>query len=481
MIKDYWQFDGLALAELVRSGQIDARELLETAVTAAAAANKSLNFISHDLADMALSTPATSLPGAPFAGVPFLLKDIGAQMKDTPYECGSRIMKGFVSRIDSNLTARFRDAGLVTFAKTTTPEFGAQIMTETILCGITRNPWNTDHTPGGSSGGSAAAVAAGVVPFAHANDGLGSIRIPASNCGLFGLKPTRQRTPCGPEDAEIAGGRGVEFVVSRTVRDSAALLDAVHGTDVGAPHCAPPPARSYQEELHKPRKELRIALMTSTFTGRHVEDSCRQAAEDTARLCEKLGHHVAEAAPVLDFESYLKAVRIAATASMTSGLRKCAAGMNREPSPDNLEKINWLFYLEGKRILAFEYFKALDTYATLQRAMGAFFTNYDILITPMLTRPPAMVGWLGQPDDDLDGWWAKFGGDEYSPFAGVFNVTGHPAASIPLHHDAANLPIGTHLVGRFGDEGALFSLAGQLEAARPWIARIPPVHVSRLL
>lgn len=478
MIENYWKYDGLALADLVKRKEVTSAELLESAIEAAAKLNPELNFMCHDLSEMARRY-ISDIPGdAPFAGVPFLLKDLGAQMKDTPYEGGCRLLKGFVSKFDSNLTTRFKQAGLNTFAKTTTPELGTQVMTETILTGITRNPWNLEHTPGGSSGGAAAAVAAGVVPIAHANDGLGSIRAPAANCGLFGMKPTRQRTPAGPNAAELSGGRGIEFVVSRTVRDSAVLLDAVHGADVGAPHWAPPPTRPYIEELSCSRKNLKIALMTKTFTGENVDESCSHAAADTASMCEQLGHHVEEAKPEIDFPEYHKAVKLAATASMTAGLRAIAEGVGREPSPDNIESLTWLSYLRGKEISAFEYFKAIEVYGKLQRSMGEFFTAYDILITPMFSKPTARIGWLGQPDDDLDRWWEKIAGDGYCPFYGVFNVTGQPAASIPLHQDNNGLPVGTQLVGGFGDEGTIFSLAAELEQLNPWIDRLPPCHVS---
>lgn len=481
MIKDYWKYDGVALAELIRNGELTPGEVLESAIETTAKVNPILNFACHDLSQSARATAKGPLPNGPFKGVPFALKDIGAQMKGTPYEAGSMLMKGYVSTHDSNLTKRFHDAGLITFIKTTTPEFGAQITCEAKIYGITRNPWHTGHTPGGSSGGSSAAVAAGVLPFAHANDGLGSIRIPAANCGLFGLKVTRQRTPAGPHAAEISGGRGVEFIVSRTVRDSAVLLDAVHGADVGAPHWAPPPVRPYAEELTAKPRKLRIALLDKTFSGKPVHADCAHAVRDTAKLCADLGHHVEEAAPNIDWERYVWAIRLAGSASMTAGVLSAGEMMGRTPSPENLEMLTWLAVEEGKSCLASAYFKATDVYARIQRQLGAFFVDYDILLTPMLSQPPAAIGWLGDPEDDLDIFWDKFSSDSYSPFAGVFNVSGQPAASIPLHTNKEGLPIGTQLVGRFGDEGSIIALSAQLEQARPWIDRLPPVHVKNYL
>ncbi len=477
MIRDYWSYDGLALAGLVRNRDVSAAELLGSARAAVDRLNPLLNCVCHDLAQRA-SKQATQ-DAAPFAGVPFLLKDIGAQMQGTPYECGSRLMKGTVSTYDSNLTERFHRAGLVTFGKTTTPEFGAQINTEPLLTGITRNPWNPAVTPGGSSGGAAAAVAAGIVPVAHANDGLGSIRIPAANCGLFGLKPTRQRTPAGPVNADVSGGRGVEFVVSRSVRDSAALLDAVHGADVGAPHWAPPPRRRYMDELSI-EQPLRIALMTRTFTGAAVHADCARAARELAELCADMGHVVEETTPQVDWDAYMWAVRTAGSASFAAGVAAAGRALGRAPTQENLEPLTWASYMEGRNLRAEEYFNALEVFASLQRSIGAFFQGFDILVTPMLATPPADIGWLGTPSDDLDRFWQKFAGDDYSPFAGIFNVTGQPAASIPCHETADKRPIGTQIVAPFGEEGTIFRLAAQLERARPWRARLPDIHVSRM-
>jgi amidase len=480
MIHDYWKYDGVGLAELVRRGEVSVAEITESAIAAVRALNPTLNVLCRDLGERARVEAREVSADAPFAGVPFLLKDLGAQMRGTPYTCGSRLMQGYVSTHDSTLTERFVRAGLVTLGKSTTPEFGAQITTEPVLTGRTRNPWNLEVTPGGSSGGAAAAVAAGIVPLAHANDGLGSIRIPASNCGLFGLKPTRQRTPAGPMAAEISGGRGVEFIVSRTVRDSAALLDAVHGADVGAPHHAPAPRRKYVEELSARPTPLRIALMDRTFTGAPVHAECAKAAHSLAKVCTELGHAVEQAAPVVDWGAYIRAIRLAGSASFAAGLTAAGRAVGRRPSEQNLEPLTWLSYIEGQQLSVGEYFDALEIFAALQRGLGRFFESYDVLITPMLTLPPADLGWLGAPDDDLDAFWEKFGGDAYSPFAGIFNITGQPAASIPCHETRDLRPIGTQVVARFGDEGTIFQLAAQIESARPWSSRRPQTHIAGL-
>jgi amidase len=478
MWAEYSKHDGLALAQLIRVGELTPLELIDAACEAVSRLNPELNAVCHDLSERAREACRGPLPRGPFAGVPFLLKDIGAQLKGAPYECGSRLMKGYLSTYDSTLTERFARAGLMTIGKTTTPEFGAQITTESLLTGVTRNPWNRTVTPGGSSGGAAAAVAAGIVPLAHANDGLGSIRIPASNCGLFGLKPTRQRTPAGPVNAEVSGGRGAEFVVSRTVRDSAALLDEIHGADPGAPHCAPAPRRPYMEELVLEERPLRIAVMERTFSGAPVHPDCAAAVATIAACCAELGHIVEVSAPRVDWTAYMWAIRLAGSASFAAGLDAAAGALGRKPTEANLEPLTYLSWLEGKKLLATDYFRAIDVFASLQRTLGRFFTGYDILLTPMLSQPPAAVGWLGTPDHDLDVFWEKFAGDAYSPFAGMFNVTGQPAASVPAIVTGTGCPIGAQLVAPFGEEGLIFRLAAQLERARPWHHQLPDTHLS---
>ena len=478
-LEEYARYDGVALAALVASRQVTPLELVELAATAAAWVQDELNIIAHDLTEQARDAARDAVPRGAMFGVPFLLKDLALEMKGTPYEAGCRLLKGNVSTIDTNLMTRFREAGLITIGKTTCAEFGAQITTETVLNGVTRNPWNRDHTPGGSSGGSAAAVAAGVVPVAHANDGIGSIRIPASNCGLFGLKPNRHRTPIGPVMGDAPGSRGVEFVVSRSVRDSAVLLDSVHGADTGAQAWAPPPARRYVDELERPRTGLRIAMQTRSFSGAAVDPECAEAVRATAAVCAALGHHIDEDAPKIDFAAFRRAIRDESNANSLAGLELSAEMMGRAIGPDTLEPFTLAIREEGKRTSGEAVARAMLNHGTVQRQMGAFFDRYDILLLPVLARPPVPIGWLGQSPDDYEAFWERFCGDAYSPFAGVFNVTGHPAASLPLHMSADGLPIGTMVVSRFGDEGTLFNLAAQLEQAEPWHHRVPAIHVSR--
>ncbi|WP_375385468.1 amidase [uncultured Microbacterium sp.] len=478
-LDEYSSFDAVGLAAAIRSGEVGDEEVLDAALDALDAVHPLLNVVAHDLRDTARDELRYRNPDAPFSGVPFLVKDLSLEMAGAPNEAGSRLMVGNVSKRDHNLMSRFRTSGFLTVARTTTAEFGAQLNCESALTGVTRNPWSLDHTPGGSSGGSAASVAAGVVAVAHANDGIGSIRVPASNCGLFGLKLTRQRTPSGPDAGETQGGRGSEFVVSRTVRDSAAILDSVHGPDVGAPNWAPPPRRPYVDELSNPVKKLRIAVMTHTYSGAEVHPDCVAAVRATAALCADLGHVVDEAAPVFDWDAYRRAIRIEAFSNFSAGMRYFAGVTGRDLS-SSLEPLNVLAVQEGASRTLDEYLWSIAAYGTTQRAIGAFFEDWDVLLTPVLSRPTARIGGLGVDPTDLEQYWDEFSGDAYSPFTGVFNITGHPAASLPLYINDEGLPIGSQLVGRFGDESTLLNLSAQLERAQPWIGLRPPVHVATL-
>ena len=477
---EYADQDGVGLARLIASGEVSARDVLGTALACCRAVDAELNIVAHDLSDFAAAAVRRGIGEGPFAGVPFMTKDLSLDMAGVPSEGGSRLLAGYVAERDHNLMTRFARAGLVTIARSATAEFGASLATETALNGVTRNPWNRDHTPGGSSGGSAAAVAAGVVPVAHANDGIGSIRIPASNCGLFGLKLTRQRTPSGPDFGETIGGRGSEFIVSRSVRDAAQMLDCVHGADIGAPCWAPPPARPYGDELRGVGRPLRIALMTRSFSGAAIHADCDAAVRDAAAACAALGHHVEEAAPDFDWDAYRWAIRTEALANFAAGMDHFAARTQRRLA-DTLEPLNLLAVEEGRRTSVGDYLKSVAIYGATQRAMGGFFESFDLLLTPTLAQPPAAIGALGADPADFETYWQEFAGDLYSPFTGVFNVTGHPAASIPLFTNAAGLPIGSQFVGRFGDEGTILALAADLERARPWRSRRPPIHVSTLI
>lgn len=477
---EYSSYDGLALAGLVRRGDVSPEDLLETAMALTELINPEINALCQYFPDVAKQATMQGLPEGIFKGVPFLMKDIGAQMKGMPCSAGSRFLEGIIAPHDSELTRRFRETGSVIYGKTTTPELGLHITTESLLTGPTKNPWNTEYSTGGSSGGAAAAVAAGIVPFAHASDGLGSIRIPASCCHLFGLKIAPQRTPTGPDAGDISYGRAVEFIISRSVRDSAFMLDAVAGPDTGAPYWAPPPERSFSKELESDPKPLRIAMMEQTFSGMGIHQDCRAAVNHTSFLLESLGHHVEFAAPEFSWEEYNYALRVTGFSNLAAGFDMFGKILGRPPCEAKIEPLTWLSYLEGKSYTACDFHKSMKILAGIQRQIGKFFEQYDFLLSPVLSTPPFKLGDLMKPEDDLDLYWDRFSGDTYSPFTGPFNITGQPAASLPLYINEQGMPIGVQLVAKYGQEGPLLKLSAQLERVQHWSKQVPPIHASNL-
>ncbi|MGH9358691.1 MAG: amidase, partial [Terriglobia bacterium] len=356
---------------------------------------------------------------------------------------------------------------------TNTPELGLICTTEPKLFGASRNPWNLGRTTGGSSGGSCAAVASGMVAAAHANDAGGSIRIPASCCGVFGLKPTRGRNSLGPDLGEVMGGFAVEHAVTRSVRDSAVLLDATAGPSPGDPYWAEPPVRPFAEEVGVDPGRLRIALILSTVVGTPLDADCRRAAQDAAKLCAGLGHEVAEERFPIDGELFARAfmtVWAGGCAAAIDGWSHIAGG---EPREELFEPLTWSFYQIGRQVSASAYALSLGALQGVSRQIAQFMLRYDVALTPTLGRPPVPLGWFASPP--LDMLQAQERMMEFVPFTPLANVTGQPAMSVPLFWNEENLPIGVHFIGRYGDEAALFRLAGQLEAARPWAARRPPV------
>ena len=466
--------DATAQAGLIRAGEASAGELLEAAIARSEELNPTLNAVVETMYEAARANAratAKEAASGPFAGVPFLLKDLGASYAGVPMTSGSEYTRDFVPDYDSELVARYKRAGLVIFGKTNTPEFGIQPTTEPRLFGPCRNPWDPDRSTGGSSGGSAAAVAAGVVPMAHANDGGGSIRIPASCCGLFGLKPTRARTTTGPDDD--VSGLVAEHVVTRSVRDSAALLDAVHGPMPGDPYVAPPPERPFIEEVGVDPGALRIAFSTETLTGAPLHEDCVAAVRDAAELCAGLGHEVEESAPVLDGEEIERSFTVLWSAGVASGIVGMSQLMERKPSPENFETLTWALYEMGRNFSASDYLLATSALQRVSRLVAAFFGRYDVWLTPTLAEPPPPLGTFNSPPEDpLRGYLRAA---KYVPFTPIFNITGQPAMSVPLYWNDAGLPVGTHFAGRFGNEATLFRLAAQLEEARPWSSRRPPV------
>jgi amidase len=472
VIAEYDRYDALGLAALVAAKEVSAGELLETAIARAEAVNPTLNAIVHKLYDLGRAAIAAGLPAGPLSGVPFLLKDLGALIRGAPTSSGSRFFDGMVAEFDSTITERYRKAGLVVFGRTATPELGLTATTETALHGPTRNPWNLERIAGGSSGGSAAAVTARVVPAAHATDGGGSIRIPASCCGLFGLKPTRARSPAGPIFGEGWSGFSTAHAVTRSVRDSAALLDAMHGPAPGDPYMAPPVARPFLEEVGADPGRLRIALMTQVPDGPPTHPDCIAAAEAAAALCESLGHRVEPAVAPFDLPIFLRALRVIIAGNLRNTLEQRGRMLGREPRPDDVEPVTWQLSEIGRHHSSSDYAGALQAVHWIGRKMAGFFAGYDLLITPTLAQPPLPLGAIDLMQGDAEDFLQRLGA--FIPFTPVFNGTGQPAASLPLHWTADGLPVGVQIVGRFGDEATLLRIAAQLEAAAPWRDRRPP-------
>jgi len=470
--EEYEAQDALGLAALIRGGQATASEVLDAALAAVDASNPALNAVVSRFDDQARASIAAGLPDGPFTGVPYLLKDLGLLYTGAVTSFGSSLFKDFVADHDSELTIRLRRAGLVIFGKTNTPEMGISASTEPRLFGPTRNPWSVGHSAGGSSGGAAAAVAAGMVPMAHATDGGGSIRIPAACCGLFGLKPTRARNPVGPDVGEGWSGASVGHAVTRSVRDSAALLDATAGPELGDPYWAPPPARPFADEVGRDPGRLRIALATTPWNGQPVDPECAEAARAAAQLCEKLGHRVEEATPEIDAAALGAASRIVVGANVRAALETRAAALGRELAPSDVERITWARAMDGHTARAADYARSIIAIHRAGRQVARFFTRHDVLLTPTMCRPPQPLGVLDLDTTDEAAFTAAILGA--IAFTSLFNSAGNPAMSVPLAWSKAGLPLGVQFAGRFGDEATLFRLAGQLEQAQTWAARRPP-------
>ena len=464
---DFAWMDATAQAELVRKREVKPIELVESAIARIERLNPNLNAVVTPMYALARTAAVEKLPDGIFTGVPFLLKDILGAYAGVRMTLGSKLLKDFVQDHDSELVVRLKRAGLVIVGRTNTPEFGLLPTTEPELFGPCRNPWNTEHTPGGSSGGSAAAVATGMVPMAHGNDGGGSIRIPASCCGLFGLKPTRGRNPLGPDFGDLMSGLVAEHALTRSVRDSAALLDATAGPDVGDPYWAPPPVRPYLQEVGADPGRLKIAFSTRAAADVTVHADCVQAVEESARLCAEQGHEVEEAALPLNAEILTHAFVVLWSAGLASTLK--ILGATRE----QVEPLSWAIKELSDQFSAADYILAVQTLQGVGRVVARFFQDYDVVLTPTLAEPPLSLGSFDAlPDDPMHGFTRSA---SFVCFTPLCNMTGQPAMSVPLFWNTDNLPVGSHFIGRFGDEATLFRLAAQLEEARPWGNRRPAI------
>jgi amidase len=474
MSEDTAWLDATAQAELVRTKEVSPAELVGEAITRIEKLNPHLNAVIHELFDRARGEAAGDLPDGAFRGVPFLLKDLGAELAGTPFNEGTDFSGDYTSTVTQELTQRYIDAGFVICGKTNTPELGILPTAEPRRFGPSRNPWNTEHSTGGSSGGSAAAVASGMVPVAHANDGGGSIRIPASCCGLVGLKPTRGRNSLAPQYGDMMGGLVVEHVVSRSVRDSAAILDVTSGPVPGDPYWAPPlRGPSFAAAAATAPPPLRVAVMSASPTGSEVHADCVAAVRATASLCESLGHQVEEATLSVDGDAFTTHFINQWACSNAWAVADWEARVGRSVAEGDLEPLSWALTELGRSVNGGQYLTSVQELQKISRQIAEYFEGIDVLLTPTLGEPPAPLGTFDSPPGEpLTG---LFRAAAYVPFTPPFNVTGQPGISLPLHWNDGGLPIGVQFVGRFGDEETLLSLAGQLEEAAPWAARRPPV------
>lgn len=472
---EYSSYDALGLADLVRKGQVSWEELAETAQRGIDAVNPTLNAV---IGRIEAQNPAGD-SNSPFYGVPFLMKDLMLISEGVPCDMGSRLFAGaFKAPIDSDLVRRFKAAGLVTIGRTNTPELGFNITAEPVLYGATRNPWDISRSSGGSSGGSAAAVAAGVTPIAHGSDAGGSIRIPAANCGLVGLKPSRGRVSAGPLNANPLHGMLSEHVVTRTVRDSAAMLDVLRGSEPGDPFVIAPPERPYLQEVGAPTGRLRVAVSLAGAFGATVDESIRNEIMRVACHLESIGHDVVEAAPAFDEAAYHSANMTYMYSFLTAGVLGGAQASGREPSLETLEATTLAGYEYGSTLKAIDLEMADMNANTVCRAVASFFGQYDVLLTPTTVGAALPLGFSNSNDPKYDAksWYEHI--FRHAPFTALYNFTGQPAISLPLGVDPGGLPVGMQFVGRFGAEDTLVRLATQLEVSLPWEARRPSVHVA---
>lgn len=475
---NYANYDATGLADLVRKGDVSASELLNEAVTRANAAQKELNCFSAMFPEVGEGQIADGLPDAPFAGVPMAVKDLGFEIEGQPITNGSLAFKSNVATRNSVLTERYKAAGFTLFGQTTSPEFGLTTTTESLLYGATVNPWDTTRTSGGSSGGASACVAAGVIPMAHASDGGGSIRIPAGCTGLFGMKPSRGRTPMGPATTEGWNGQSTVHAVSRSVRDNAALLDATHGREIGSRYVAPEPDSTFLSALDKDPKELKIALWTKAPNGTVPDPDAQAGIDKTHKLLEELGHHVEEAGPALNGEELGKSLMVTVSAAIAMVMEARSKVLGRELGPEDMEPVTARFVEFGNTIPMKELMKATQASITAGLTYEHFLVEggYDMVLSPTMSRVPDKTGVLSLNPADMDAYTQAV--TTFAPWCAISNQAGSPAMSVPLHWTDEKLPIGMMFGARAGNEWELYQLAGQLERAAPWTHRRPPFWVG---
>jgi amidase len=467
---EYRRHDATALGRLIAQGEVGAKEVLETAIARAEEVNPAINAIVHKQYEQARRAVAAGPGDGPLKGVPFLIKDLGFYETGEPATFGSSLFAGFVADHDSAYVRRCKAAGLVFMGRSSSPEFGLSPNTEPRLYGSCRNPWNLEHSAGGSSGGAAAAILAGILPMAHATDGGGSIRIPAAQCGLFGLKPTRGRISMAPDVGEGWGGLSAGHVLSRSVRDSALMLDVTAGLEPGDPYAAPTPERPFVEAIGRPPARLKIALMRGDHRGGRLHPECLKAVEGAAKLCQGLGHIVEEADPGLDL-SALRPMNAAIAATNTArALGARWKALDREPNAKDIEAVTWAVYNRGLKISGVAYVEAIAAVHAMGRKLARFLGSFDVILSTTVPAPPPKLGYFDM-NGDVETFTARV--TEYLSITPLHNATGTPAMSVPLHWTADGLPVGVHFAGRYGEEATLLRLAAQLEAAQPWFDRVP--------
>jgi amidase len=492
----YSDNDAVGLAALVRAKEVSPLELCEEAVARVEATNKTLNAVVVHMYEYARNRISKGLPDGPLAGVPYLMKELGSAMAGFPQRGASRIYMNYVPNHSSELVKRYEAAGLVIFGKTNSSEWGILPTVESELYGACHNPWKLGTTSGGSSGGAASVVAARVVPAAHAGDAGGSIRIPASCCGVFGMKPTRNRTPHGPDQSERAHGLAAEHAITVSVRDSAALLDATEGPEVTSAYYAPPKPRPYVDEVGRDPGKLRIAFTYKPILPADEHPDTRAAVLDAADLLRSLGHDVEEKHPPIDGPKIAKSFFTLYCSAVGGELELSSRITGREPTPDDVEPATWLMGMIARNVLsAAQLSAAIRELQTVARDVANFMQDYDVMLTPSLGKPPVPHGTLGlvgfqgkvqkfiaknslSPLMRIPGILDRAVARAYAfaPFTQVANVTGQPSMNVPLYWNPDGLPIGVSMTGRFGEEGLLFRLASQLEVARPWRDRIPQIN-----
>lgn len=473
--EEYRAQDGYAWGQAIANGDVLPKELLACAVDRARAVNPGLNAITVWLEDFAEQLieqlpPAGTNDGPGLRGVPFLLKDLYSFMAGTPQTNGSRLGVLTSAQFDSTLMARYRQAGLVVFGKTASPEMGLNVVSEPLRTGPCRNPWDHNHSPGGSSGGAAAAVASGIVPIAHASDGGGSIRIPASHCGLFGFKPSRGLVPTGPAIGEGWSGLATSNCISRSVRDTALLMDLTCAPEPGAPYASPRPASGFLAALDTPPKALRIAYMPKPIVDYPVSEPNTQAVQKTAELLTSLGHQVEPAAPNLDAARFGEAFMTIITANLANDLGAWRAAMGAGFKPELLETATRELAERGRHVKATDLLSAIQTMHRTGREIGRFFSDFDLVLSPTTAAPAPEIGYVNQDDSDVDRFLSR--NLPYTAFTALFNAVGCPAASLPLHH-SGNLPIGSMIAGPLGSDALILALSRQIEIASPWFDEVP--------